>query len=208
MKSDTLKHRDAHRDARATRRILLEAAAAQLALGGATRLTLDAVAALAGVSKGGLLHHFRNKDALLLGLAEGLMADFHRELEGWLVREPQVTSGQHQPAHQQPGRWTRAYIHATFAPQNKNPHEDAVLVALAGALSVQPELNAYLRGAMAFIEDASRQDGLPEAQATAIRLACDGQWLSELAGLPPVIGAARDALYAQLLSWATPGNQT
>jgi AcrR family transcriptional regulator len=186
------------RDAEATRHSLLDAAAAQLALGGAKRLTLDAVATRAGVSKGGLLHHFRSKDALLVGLAEGLIADFHRELDGWLAREPEKTAG----------HWTRAYIHSTFAPQNKNPHEDAVLVALVGAVSVQPELNAYLRGAMAFIEQASRGDGLPEAQATAIRLACDGCWLSELAGLPPVVGTARDALYAQLLAWASPEGQS
>lgn len=36
--------------------------------------TLDAVAARAGVSKGGLLYHFASKDALVVGLAERLTA--------------------------------------------------------------------------------------------------------------------------------------
>ena len=35
--------------------------------------TLDAVAAKAGVSKGGLLYHFRNRDALVVGLLDRLL---------------------------------------------------------------------------------------------------------------------------------------
>lgn len=39
---------------------------------GAAAVTLDAVAAAAGVSKGGLLYHFGSKDALVTGLLERL----------------------------------------------------------------------------------------------------------------------------------------
>ena len=41
-----------------------------LARGGASAVTLDSVAAEAGVSKGGLLYHFKNKEALYAGLLD------------------------------------------------------------------------------------------------------------------------------------------
>ena len=51
-----------------TRDRLLDAAEALLVEAGPRGLTLDAVAAAARVSKGGLLYHFRSKDALVEGL--------------------------------------------------------------------------------------------------------------------------------------------
>ncbi|AMX02367.1 TetR/AcrR family transcriptional regulator [Microbulbifer thermotolerans] len=41
---------------------------------GARRLTLDAVAARCGLSKGGLLHHFRSKQSLLQAMLESAIA--------------------------------------------------------------------------------------------------------------------------------------
>ncbi len=48
---------------------VLDAAEAVLVRDGIGSLTMDAVAAEAGVSKGGVLHHFRSKDALVSTLA-------------------------------------------------------------------------------------------------------------------------------------------
>src|SRR5438876_12218385 len=47
---------------------LLDAAEAVVVRQGISNLTLDAVAAAAGMSKGGLLHHFRTKDRLVVAL--------------------------------------------------------------------------------------------------------------------------------------------
>ena len=55
---------------------LLDAAEAVVARQGVANLTFDAVAAEAGMSKGGLLHHFRSKDRLV----EALVA---RAAENW-----------------------------------------------------------------------------------------------------------------------------
>jgi len=55
------------RNAPRTRREVLDAAARALVAHGPS-VSLDAVAKEAGVSKGGLLHHFRTKQALLAGL--------------------------------------------------------------------------------------------------------------------------------------------
>jgi len=51
-----------------SREIILAAAEAVALKKGAAHLTLDAVAKEAGVSKGGLLYHFRSKEALLQGM--------------------------------------------------------------------------------------------------------------------------------------------
>ncbi len=48
---------------------------------GPGRATLDAVTALAGVSKGGLLYHFKNKEALAAGLLERLKELAAEDLE-------------------------------------------------------------------------------------------------------------------------------
>ncbi|NAZ75698.1 TetR family transcriptional regulator [Kineococcus sp. T13] len=56
------------RDPAATRDRLLDAFAELVASTGARSATLEAVAAAAGVSKGGLLYHFGSKDALVDGL--------------------------------------------------------------------------------------------------------------------------------------------
>ncbi|WP_336486071.1 TetR/AcrR family transcriptional regulator [Methylobacterium nigriterrae] len=49
--------------------IILDAAEALLRRSGSRTLTIDAVAAEAGLSKGGVLHHYASKDALVTALA-------------------------------------------------------------------------------------------------------------------------------------------
>jgi AcrR family transcriptional regulator len=53
-----------------SRQAILQAAANLIAEAGTNHLTLDAVAARAGVSKGGLLYNFPNKQALLAAMIE------------------------------------------------------------------------------------------------------------------------------------------
>jgi len=55
-----------------TRDRLIDAYCDLVAASGARSATLDAVAARAGVSKGGLLYHFGSKDALLSGVLDRL----------------------------------------------------------------------------------------------------------------------------------------
>ncbi|WP_344196435.1 TetR/AcrR family transcriptional regulator [Aeromicrobium alkaliterrae] len=59
-------------DDRSTRDRLLDAFEQLLVDGGGRAATLDAVAAAAGVSKGGLLYHFHSKDELVEGMLERL----------------------------------------------------------------------------------------------------------------------------------------
>ena len=59
-----------------SRNAALEAAIAIIARDGPGRLTLDAIARESGLSKGGVMHQFRTKEAVLKALLERQMAHF------------------------------------------------------------------------------------------------------------------------------------
>jgi len=60
--------------------IILEAAASVLLKGGSRALTIDAVAVEAGLSKGGVLHHYASKDALIAALVTRKLAELREEI--------------------------------------------------------------------------------------------------------------------------------
>ncbi|WP_202907123.1 TetR/AcrR family transcriptional regulator [Acidovorax sp. SD340] len=66
-------------------------------------VTLDAVAQRAGVTKGGLQHHYRSKQALLDALSDQLFEEFEQSFEKALKQEDDT-----------PGRHARAYIRTCF----------------------------------------------------------------------------------------------
>lgn len=66
-------------DRRSSRERILDAAAELVSEVGSGRLTLEAVAERAGLSKGGLLYNFPNKDALLQGMVERLIEEVAAE---------------------------------------------------------------------------------------------------------------------------------
>ncbi|WP_454191813.1 TetR/AcrR family transcriptional regulator [Paenibacillus sp. Marseille-Q7038] len=65
---------------------------------GMDKLTLEAVANKTGISKGGLLHHFRNKEALIEGMIIEYTEQFIEELTS-------ITSKSNEQ-----GKWIRAYL--------------------------------------------------------------------------------------------------
>ncbi|MCE1254760.1 MAG: TetR/AcrR family transcriptional regulator [Anaerolineae bacterium] len=153
---------------------------------GAACLTLDAVAAAAGVSKGGLLHHFPTKEALLHGIDDRALQLWEERLACELARE----------AEGKPGRWSRAYIRASF---DHLPEEAQVLQALARIIGVYPALLDRWRATYQQTCSYMIQDGLPEGRAVTIQVACDGLWLSEILGLPIISVEQRAAMRADLL---------
>ncbi|NJM59561.1 MAG: TetR/AcrR family transcriptional regulator [Oscillatoriales cyanobacterium RU_3_3] len=152
-----------------TRETLLRAAAQVILDRGVEALTLDAVARQAEVSKGGLLYHFPNKNALVVGLGEQLIQEFEVALQAEFDRDD---------APGTPGQWVRAYIRSTLRMSGQTLALVARLTSLIVAMP--PEL---LQSAEAY-EQRCRQrlenDGLNPTQATIIQLAIDGLWFSEL----------------------------
>ncbi|GGO29544.1 TetR/AcrR family transcriptional regulator [Deinococcus humi] len=175
-----------------TRTTLLQAATRVIRTHGAT-LSLDAVAREAGISKGGLLHHYPTKDHLLTALAHALVDQFRDELRAAHASEI-ATHGD------TPGAWLRAYIHVSFTPA-----QDTELLSTALApIATLPDLLPDLQAAQAFLITDAQADGLPPGRAHAIRLACDGLWTGHHLGLPDLTNEQRAALKEELLSWTRP----
>lgn len=103
------------------------------------------------------------------------------------------------------GRWLRAYIVACFATEAS---EDRLIAALGASVTGHPQLLDSLRASLDEAQACAVNDGLPPARATAIRLACDGLWLGELAGMSalaePLRSQLRDELLAQTRSMERP----
>jgi len=132
---------------------------------GASRLTLDAVANRAGVSKGGLLYHFPNKNALIAGMIEQNIEDFDNDVE--IIRDQ---------FPEQSGQWLKALVTASFD-DNISPH---VFVAIASAITQKPDLlqpfqdqmNRWIKNAVA--------DGVSLAVAEIVIAATTGAWLERI----------------------------
>ena len=154
---------------------LLQAAAAVVRRAGAEALTLDAVAAEAGVSKGGLLYHFPTKDALIQGLLVAALDRFDDALRS----EPQVD----------PGDLGRAYLRVTA----EGASEDSSLIAV---IAQRPELIAPMRARYAHWTAALVADAGDPVEAWVMRLTADGLWLADVLDLAPPDAALRAQILA------------
>ncbi|WP_407540338.1 TetR/AcrR family transcriptional regulator [Deinococcus radiomollis] len=149
---------------------LLQAAAAVIRRAGSLNLTLEAVAREAGVSKGGLLYHFPNKEALVAGL-------IGHELDGG----ERLLAELYEQGRPAPGRWARAYADLTLG---GDPAQD-VSAGLVAAVALNPELLEPVRERYRQWQDAAEADALEPGLGTLLRLAMDGLWLADLLGLAP-----------------------
>lgn len=171
---------------RRTREQLIEAAQQVVLAGGAGTLTLDAVAREAGVSKGGLLYHFPSKDDLIIAMIDALCVGFESALDEAMQGEPTT-----------PGRFTRAYVRATFTPEREGR---ALSTALFAAGATNPALVAPFRERMVGWQRKLDSDGIDPAVATLIRLAADGLWFAELGDFAPPPMDVRERIQAALLA--------
>jgi AcrR family transcriptional regulator len=160
-----------------TRGRLLDAAAEVVRRDGPQNLTLDAVAAEAGVSKGGLLYHFKGKRDLVEALVARWLAEFQRDIDA------------------APDGFARGYVRASD-PGGAVAEE----LGLLAALVAEPGLLAPMRERYAVWQDRIEREGGDPVDATVARLAADGLWLAELFGLAPPRGELRDAVLARLLA--------
>ncbi len=153
---------------------ILDAAEQRLLDFGPSGLVLDAVAADAAVSKGGLLYHFPNKEALIEGITQRMLERFSKLQETISQSDPDEA-----------GRWTRAYLQSTVKSDGTPADSSGRLMAgiLAGMGGDDSRLKT-VRDAFGAWQARLERDGIAPVQATIVRLAADGLWLSGLLGLP------------------------
>ena len=173
--------------------LILSAAERVVMRDGVMRLTIDAVAHEAKLSKGGVLYHFGTKEALIHAMLERLIQYCDREIEA------------HQQHDSKPGSWTRAYVRKTSSPTLAYPGEadfprsKEVGAGLVAAATTNPQLLDPLRERFQAWQQAIESDGIEPARATVIRLAVDGLWLAELLGLWSLDGALRQQVLDELI---------
>ena len=150
---------------------------------GAGALTLDAVAKEAEISKGGLMHHFPSKDALVLALVEKLVFEF----EGMVLARAGTDK---EPV----GRYVRAFMQAMESDELATLGR-ALLAAVALKSSLMEPLRESQRRCMRHIEN----DGLSPAVACQCALFADAVWFRAIFELPRLPDDALDAVRASLV---------
>jgi AcrR family transcriptional regulator len=169
--------------ARPSRRAeLLDAALVVIRRDGAQALTLDAVAAEAGVSKGGVLYHFGSKRALIDGLIGSWLDDFGDKLSG--------------------DGFAASYVRACDL-EAAGADVSASEFGMLAALIEDPDVLEVARERYAEWMDRMLGGALAREDAWLVRLAADGLWYSDLLGIAPPQGDDRRRLMARLLALAS-----
>lgn len=153
------------------RRALLDQAARITLEQGLSKVTFQAVADAVGVTKGGVMHHFTTKNALILEVFHDAMAKFEAEVNQAMARDPMRY-----------GSFTRAYIDATISLGEKGQEEfdnQATLYVLMLGDSELRELWAEWSN-----EQLKKHEATDNTETLCmVRLVADGIWLSDFSGI-------------------------
>lgn len=154
----------------AVRRALLDAAARIAQEQGLTAMTVQAVATAAGVTKGGLFHHFPSKQALVAAVHADLFDKMDAEVDGHMAQDPQ-------PA----GSFTRAYVEVILSGEDFGTN--SLWVALSGALLADFTADRTWPAWIAErLERHRATDDTPMLEI--VRYAADGAWFTYIAQPP------------------------
>ena len=156
--------------------VILDAAEGVAATRGIGNLTLDGVAAAAKISKGGLLHHFPSKDALVKAMVV-------RTAERWRS----VYRAAYEDTPEGPGRLARAILtHCLSDAKCWTEELRSSTSAVFAALAQNPSLIQPMRAVYEELHVRIANDGLPPGVGEAVIAAIDGLWLDWVLGLVPL----------------------
>jgi len=177
-----------------SRNAVLEAALAIIARDGPGRLTLDAIVQESGVSKGGLMHHFRTKEAVLKALLQRQI-DYAEEFSRGYFDEFGTRQSQPHLATQI----------ATLREAVTTP--PSVFFALLGAAAQEPGLLSTTREIDAKKIEIIKAEAADPELAMLRWVAAWGLTLTALMGLSPISEEERKRLFDRLLDdrrWLAP----
>ncbi|WP_257350778.1 TetR/AcrR family transcriptional regulator [Pseudalkalibacillus decolorationis] len=149
-------------------------------------LTLDSAAKQAGISKGGLLYHFPNKEALMIGLAQYIFEEFTIAFEEHAKKDPI-----------EKGKWCRALIEVS---KWDLEHNAELNVGIIAASMLNPDLSESMSKSYQYMQNKVEQDSINPVTATIIRLAIDGLYYSELFHIAPLNDKLREKVIQQLIT--------
>lgn len=168
------------------RRNLLDCAAKLAADQGVAALSVQAVADAAGVTKGGLFHHFPSKQALLEAVMADLLTALDSEIDALISQDCEAY-----------GRFTRAYVNAVFADRDRDSGRQwaAISVSMVGEPSLRRMWTGWFEGRLARHKDTD--DGVV---LEFVRLAADGIWFADLLADDGRAGGDRSVLKARMIA--------
>lgn len=185
MTGDVMAQTQQTRNAERTRRAALEAAS-QVIMEKGPAITLALVAATAGVSKSGLLHHFGSRDQLVVAVVE----DAHERLRESVARHLDLSENY-------PGKMLRAYVRALCAEStNALAAPDATATAMWGGLHGIPAVVEATERQNAWWTEQFALDGLSPERIQIVRRATEGLVAAALYGEEDAasLATARDLL--------------
>jgi len=164
---------------------ILDAASMLILEEGVSNVTLEKIAKRAEISKGGLLYHYRTKEALFQELNTAAIREFEEAITRYLSEQP---NGR--------GAYARAYALATIEDiQKGGTHRSSALISI---FSDHPEIMGIWKEGYARWQQQFDQDGLDWEEAATIRYVCDGLWFNEMAGTTSTSAFAADLLHKLL----------
>lgn len=153
------------------RRALLDEAARITLEQGLSKVTFQAVADAVGVTKGGVMHHFATKDALILEVFYDAMAKFEAEVNAAMAKDPVSY-----------GSFTRAYIDATISLGEKGQAEfnsqATLYVLMLGDRMLRERWAEWSNAQLKKYAATDNSETL-----CMVRLVADGIWLSDFSGI-------------------------
>ena len=177
---------------------LLDAAETVVARHGIGSLTLDAVAAEAHVSKGGLLHHFSTKDRLVEALVR-------RCAEDWRARY----TAAYDATSDGRGRMARALVAMCLGDDDLWTEQlRRSSSAVFAALAQNPALIEPMRVVYADLHRRIASDDLPPGVGEMVVATMDGLWLNWVLGLVPIDAAMKARLQQALTAVLAPAGRS
>lgn len=177
-----------------SRQSIIHAALSVISRDGANRLTIDAIAKEAGISKGGVLHHFKTKQAVLIALLDNQRNEYAKFAADFLEGDGKRSK--------EPALATQIAVLKEASKQPKS-----VALAVLGAIAEQPSLLDGLRSTDA-ANLAAIQEEAGDADIAVIRwVAARGLLWTSLFDMCPLSDAQREHFFRILLDdarWKAP----
>lgn len=168
-----------------TRNAVIQAALAIIARDGPGQLTLDAIARESGISKGGLMHQFRSKEAVLKALMEHHVAYFEEFTRSYLAEFGATQAQPHLAA-------------AIATAREALAKPNSVAFAVMGAVAQDPTLLSVPRELDATSVERIKAEAQDPDLATLRWLAARGLTTTAMLGMCPLSEAERARLFDRL----------
>lgn len=175
------------------RELILRTATEIVLDSGLQSLTLDAVVKRAGISKGGLLYHYPNKELLIKGIAVYIFDAFCRNFETFAEKDS-IESG----------KWSRALIEAS---KFDLEHNAELNVGISAAALLDTNVIQNISESYQSILKKLADDGMNPVTATMIRLVLDGLYYSQMLNVAPVEKEMQHEVFKQLVQMTNKGEQ-